>query len=428
MRGKILWSLACVLSASLMADYVVEYKLEEGSQTITYKDAQHHKFTTHSEGTQSHIYRIGEKIYMVSVEDGQTQVVDMDEMRSLIGAFGASASQGQVKEDKFRIKKTGKKETIAGVKGEVWIVEGEMDAEPYRDEVVMTQDKRVVATFDAMMGTIMKMGEGVEGLDQDFQFEKGWAPIKAQQMELKSVAERSVDAGEYELPKNAQVQKMPDFAGILGGKGEAKQGGGGLSNCYTQVCCGQSAGPSKALKKMLKERSGGFEFAGDGVCDIMGLGTALGIQSVEGALYTKGEDAIQVTLNMDDASSGSVRNSQQAIKTQGHAGLIQEVKNYKTGTIGGKEYYYGLLMPPKQQTLDIIIDAKTTLSVTHLSGSGEIDLISWSKGAINLGAYSAPAKTQTKSTSKGAKEENSPEKEGINQGVDEAVQVFKSLF
>lgn len=428
MRAAVWFALVCGLSTGVTADYIVEYTFQDGRQTITYKDAKHHKLSFDAEGTQSHIYRIGEKVYMVSVEEGQTQVVDMDEMRRLTAAFGASAAPQNEPQERWKVKKTGKKESVAGVKGEVWIVEGEMDGEPYRDEVVMTQDKRVVAAFDALMGTVAKIGEGVVAMDEDFQFEKGWAPIKSEDMVLASVAERSIDAREYELPKNAQVQKMPDLAGMFGGKSEGSEGGG-IGNCYTQVCCGQSAGPSAVLKKMLKEGAEGFKLSGDGVCDMLGFASTFGQRSVEGALYTKGKDGIQVTLNMNGVAQGSVLQSRQAIQKEGSAGLIQEVKGYKTGTIGTKEYHYGMLMPPKQQTLDIIIDAQTTLSVTHLAGSGEIDLIGWSKKAIDLGAYVAPAKAPAtgKPANKPAKS-NELDKEGVNEGVDEAVQLFKSLF
>ncbi|MBN2894954.1 MAG: hypothetical protein JXK05_03560 [Campylobacterales bacterium] len=428
MRAAVWFGLVCGLGTGVMADYIVEYTLPDGRQTITYKDAKHHKLSIDSEGTQSHVYRIGEKVYMVSVEDGQTQVMDMDEMRKLTAAFGASAQEPKEPKERWKVTKTGRKESVAGVKGEVWIVEGEMDGEPYRDEVVMTQDKRVVTTFDALLGTVEKIGEGFAAMDEEFQFEKGWAPIKAEDMVLASVTERSVDAAEYELPKNAQVQKMPDVAGMFGGKSEGSEAGV-AGNCYTQVCCGQSAGPSVALKKMLKESAEGFKLAGDGVCDILGFATAFGQRSVEGALYTKGKDAIQVTLNMNDSAQGSVLQTRQTIQKHGNAGLIQEVKGYKTGSIGGKTYHYGLLMPPKQQTLDILIDAQTTLSITHLAGSGEIDLIGWSKKAIDAGAYTTPAKAEskTKPAQKGA-QGNELDKEGVNQGVDEAVQLFKSLF
>jgi len=426
-------------TGALHADYVLQYQSEGETQTFetqtfNYRDASHTTFVTSGEGGTSSIYRIGEKIYLVSDDDGDKSVMDMDEMKKMTAAMQGSGMMKETESSKshdYKIKKTGKKVTVGGVKGEVWIVEGTEDGEPYKEEVVVTNDKRIVKTFDAMMAMFAKMGEGIVEMPEELNIEKGYAVIRAEGMELKSFSEKSLPQSSYELPKGAKQQKMPDFGAIMGG---GKSGGTlAQSRCYQEVCCGKTAGESRVLHGMLKARSGGYELEGDGICDVIGIASLFGSPTVEGALYRKGNDTIQLTLNLDDKGEGSVRGAKEA--SENAQGVVaMEVKDYKKGVIGSATYYYGLLEPQKQQTLDIIIDSKTTLSVTRIAETSEIDLISWAKRTIDLDAFSessesSAAKPEKKTETKPSKQDDtSLDTDALNKNVDEAVQMFKSLF
>ncbi len=422
------------LTGALHADYILQYQSEAETQTFNYRDASHATLVTSGEGETSSIYRIGEKIYIVSDDDGQKRVMDMDEMKKMTAAMKGSGMMQEPESSRahdYKIKKTGKTVTVGGIKGEVWIVEGTDDGEPFKEEVVVTNDKRVVKTFDAMMAMFAKMGEGIVDMPEELNIAKGYAVIRAEGMELKSFSEKALPQSSYELPKGAKQEKMPDFGAIMGG---GKSGGTlAKSKCYQEVCCGKTAGPSRVLHPMLKSRSGGYELDGDGVCDVLGIASLFGSPSVEGALYRKGSDTIQLTLNLDDKGEGSVRGAKEASES-GHGVAAIEVKDYKKGVIGSATYYYGLLEPQKQQTLDIIIDSKTTLSVTRIAETSEIDLISWAKRTIDLNAFSetsepSTAKPEKKAEAKPAKQDDtSLDTDALNKNVDEAVQMLKSLF
>ena len=216
MVTKILLSASLSIFCLLQADYITTYQMDDETQTIMYHDATHAKIINSSKDDNSAIYSINKKIYMLSTENGKTTVVDMDQMRSMMGAFGEGA-QRQEKPEKpdFKITKTGKKETVAGIKGEVWIIEGNEDGEHFKDKIVVTKDKRVIKTTNAMMHLFSNMSGGAtEDTGSIFELEKGYATIKADGLVLKSFKEKKLPKSEYELPKDAQIQEMQNIAAL----------------------------------------------------------------------------------------------------------------------------------------------------------------------------------------------------------------------
>lgn len=78
-------------------------------------------------------------------------------------------------------------------------------------------------------------------------------------------------------------------------------------SCYENVCCGKTAGDAKVLSTALSSSFNGYKLVGSGVCDILGFASMLGQNGVEGALYKKGRDSVQISLNMDDSNGGILR-------------------------------------------------------------------------------------------------------------------------
>ncbi len=434
MVSKILLTASLSLVCLLQADYISTYQMDGDTQTIMYHDATHTKIVNSSKRDNSAMYFIDDKIYSVTYENGKAKVIDFDQMRSMMESLGGQELQKEkVEKPDFKITKTGKKEKVAGISGEVWIIEGSNKGEAYKDKIVVTKDKRVIKAVRSMMDMFSKMSaEETEDMGNIFEFEKGYATIKADGFVLKSFKEKKLPKSDYELPKDAQMQKMPNIAALFGGGASASKNGkaqkGLLDPCYNEVCCGKTAGKSNVLAPMLKPRSGGYELVGDGVCDALGLSSLFGVSSVEGALYKKGDDPIQITLALDDTSGGSVSTTKKQLDA-GASLVVRSIKNHKQGVMGTASYEYGMMMPMKQQTLDIIIDSKTILSVTRIAKNGEIDLISWTKRAINLDTFKkdAPKKAKAKET-KTDSDDSSLDSEKLNKTVDDAVNMLKSFF
>jgi len=432
MVSKILLTASFSILCLLQADYISTYQMDGETQTIMYHDATHAKMINSSKDENSAIYSIDKKVYIVSTENGKTKVVDMDQMRSMMAGFaGGAQEQEKPKKPDFKITKTGKRETVAGIKGEVWIIEGNDDGEHFKDKIVVSKDKRLLKTTNAMMHLFSDMSGGsTDETGSIFEIQKGYATIKADGFILKSFQEKKLPKSEYELPKDAQMQEMPNIAALFGGGAAPSKGAkaqkGLLDPCYNEVCCGKTAGKSNVLAPMLKPRSGGYELVGDGVCDALGLSSLFGVSSVEGALYKKDDDPIQITLALDDTSGGSVATTKKQLDA-GASLIVRGIKNHKQGVMGTASYEYGMMMPMKQQTLDIIIDSKTILSVTRIATNCEIDLISWTKRAIDLDAFKKDAPKKEKET-KMDSDDTSLDTENLNKTVDDAVNMFKSLF
>ncbi|MEA3523465.1 MAG: hypothetical protein U9R50_10890 [Campylobacterota bacterium] len=438
MITKFLITTSFSLLSLLHADYISIYQMDEETQKIMYHDSSHSKIINSSKGDKSAMYFIDDKIYSVQYENGKAKVIDLDQMRSMMGSMGAQEQVNQKQDEfDFKIKKTGKKETVAGIKGEIWIIEGSDDGETFKDQIVVTKDKRVVKAMHAMTRMFSKMSGGAtDDSGNIFELEKGYATIKSDGMVLRSFKEKQLPKSDYELPKDAQMQEMPNIAALFGGGGapsnDGKKTKGLLDPCYNEVCCGKTAGASNVLAPMLKPRSGGYELVGEGVCDALGISSLFGVKSVEGALYKKGDDPIQVTLNLDDTSGGAVATTKKQLDS-GTSLIVKSIQNYKKGVMGTASYEYGMMMPMKQQTLDIVIDSKTVLSITRIATSGEIDLISWTKRAIDLDAFKKDVVKKDTSTTKKSQDsktedDTAVDTENINKTVDDAVNMFKSLF
>ena len=410
--------------ATTDADYILKYKMDTEIQTYMYKSDTSSKLVTGSGDERSEIYKIGKKVYIVSYDDGEKSVIDMDEMKKMSQAFGGIDSSAYMQKNetpKYTIKKTGRKEKVGGINGEVWIVSGEDNGEKFKEEMVVTNDKRVAKAVHSMFATLSSMG-GPDLENNFLELKKGYVVIKADSMALQSFSEKKLPNADYQLPKDAKEQKMPNFS-----KAKAQS----LDSCYNKVCCGQTSGDSKVLATAIKSSFNGYKLIGSGVCDAMGLGSLLGITTVEGALYKKGDDYIQVTLNLDDQKGGMLRSTKKNLDSGHSLGVVDSIQHYSDNKkVDGIQVVSGVLMPMNQETFEYIIDNKTSLTVSRLRKTGKESSLSKvvSSGGINLKKLKSSVSSQNSSASKSTPNKDEDMNKNINQEVDKAVNMLKSFF
>lgn len=416
MKKYLVLIVSIFMFTALQADYVLKYQMDTEEQTYMYHSDTQSKLTTGSGSDKSEIYKIGKKVYIVSYEGTKPTVMDLDEMKKMSQAFGGMDRSAYMEENKapdYKIKKTGKKLVVGGVKGEVWIISGEEDGEKFSTEVVVSKDKKVAKAVKSMMETFTSMSGDVAE-DNFLELQKGYVTIKADGMALKSFTSKSVPSSEYQLPSGAKKQQMPDLGKLKGTSADS---------CYEQVCCGNISAKSAVLKDALRDNFNGYKLVGSGVCDFMGLGSLLGINSVEGALFRKGSDNIQVTYNMDDKDGGILRKTKLNLDAGHSLGVVDSIKNYSDDKkVNGVPTIYGILMPLQQETLEYIIDSKTSLTISRLRKTGKEPSLYKvvSSGGVNLKKLQASAKSQK------ASKPQSEKKEDVN--IDEAVNMLKSFF
>ena len=189
-----------VLLSPLNADYILEYKMDGELQKILYHDDTTAKIVTSQEN--STIYKLDKKIYIVT----NNTIIDADEMGKLVNAY-APSNEKLKDELSYKIEKTSKRVEVAGISGEVWIVTGEAQGKPYKKEVVVTNDERVVKVFEVMNTMLSRMSG--RDTDEIFEITDGFVPIKMEGLTLHSFSDTQVDASEYSLPKTAKKQNLP---------------------------------------------------------------------------------------------------------------------------------------------------------------------------------------------------------------------------
>lgn len=203
-----------------------------------------------------------------------------------------------------------------------------------------------------------------------------------------------------------------------------------MDSCYEKVCCGKTAGEAKVLSSVLADSFNGYTLVGSGVCDVLGLSSMFG-DTMEGALYRKGRDSIQIALNMNDTNGGILRETKKNLDAGYSVGMVQGIENYSdNGSYGDTIVIEGMLMPMKQQTMELIINDKTTLTLTRISRTGRetpLDYVVMIGGGLDLTALKDKLGKGNKPKAKVNKSSNTNSNTN-DANVDAAVNLLKSLF
>ncbi len=399
------------LTTLLQADYILEYQMENDIQKFMYHSSTRSKMINHSDRDKSEIYKIGKKIYIVTDDNGKKNIVDVDDIRKMSKSMGFDASQYIQKQEKpkYKIKKTGKRVKVGGISGEIWVVSGTYNGEKFKDKIVVTKDKRVIKAIHAMYSMLGSIG-GASVDDSFLEVQKGYVTIKADGMKLKSFSNKRIASSEYQLPKNAKKQQMPNIKKI---KKDI------VDSCYNKVCCGKTAGESKVLKSALNSSFKGYKLIGNGICDTLGFSSIFAQNSIEGALYKKGNRTIQITLNMNDTDGGIIRKTKKNLDSGHSAGMVKSIKNYTDNTsVQGCKLISATLMPMRQTTYEYIINSKTTLTISYIGKRIDFKYIN---GLVDLITLKKNLKV-----SKSAKKADKSITNDVD--VDDAVNLLKSFF
>lgn len=181
------------------------------------------------------VFRDG-KIYMVSGEPGQETVIDagaaFQMMRGMMPDTQPSASRVN------SMTNTGRKETVAGIVGEVWSVSYvDENGKPQQGEFVLSGDKRARELRNAMHGmsrAFLKLA-GKDPSQADVMVnelkQRGKGILRFNdEMTVTSLSGERVASSRFDLP--AEPMAMPNMQGFGGGASQAQsneKSGGGFS-------------------------------------------------------------------------------------------------------------------------------------------------------------------------------------------------------
>lgn len=206
-KGKIMTNkiilLTAFIAAALQGDYLMKYNMSGETNTFLYKDDNHAKVIINKEGS-SKIYSLNKKTYIVSDQDGVLSIIDTQKAKGFIQSMGISVVNESEEENQmpeFKITKTGKKELVGGIQGDVWI----LSLDGKQSEVVVTNNKNVLKMTQKMMDLLTQMGTKGKNF---FEIEKGYVVIKGDEFRLEEFASKTVPKSEYALPKKASSKRV----------------------------------------------------------------------------------------------------------------------------------------------------------------------------------------------------------------------------
>lgn len=200
------------------------------TQTVKYQDDEHMNFISQRDGRpESAFYVIGEKAYSVNYSGDEITYIDVDEMREMLNAFGnaglyLSEKSYQERKDEMQFKVIRKKgsTTVAGIRGETWVVSYMQDGKKITEEIVVTKDKgvkKIYRSWGVLFNRVFQPEEPVE-LEKYYEVESGYVAIKSKDMEVASFSDDAIDPSELKLPEGAKQQSMPNFSAMFGGASE----------------------------------------------------------------------------------------------------------------------------------------------------------------------------------------------------------------
>ncbi len=364
--------LLSALSALAMADFTLEYQMDDkAKQIVQYKDAKHVLITTkEAQGDSSGAQLIvGDKKYMVVNEHGKKRYIDMDammqQMKQLGSMFGG-VEQPNTKESEpeFKVVKKGAKRKVAGIDAEVWTIEVNDNGYKERMNVSVTKDKKIVDAIhkytDAMSAISGMDKQSQDSFSKFMNIADGYVAISFDGMKLVKYDNSDIPDSLFALPKG-----VDESSKLIAGKKS--------STVKKLPLCPMvgSHGKAKQLSVMLKDSADGWKKIESGTCmEMMKM-------SLESAIYQKGNSYIYITLS---------------INSEGEKGIVATyrnnnlpIKGLKRGKIEGNRYQTAYLVKAKQYAMDIRL--KNAMLTLSLSGDEKVDLPTFAKEAFDLSKF-----------------------------------------
>ena len=189
------------LSALLHADYVLVYDMDIDKIKYTYKNISTSKMVNITEDGVKSVYVIDDNIYLVSQNKSGIKVKSANHLKVKKRIYDTTAYIAKQTKPNYKIRKLKRKETVAGIEGNVWMVFGHDGGQVYSQYVVVTSDPRVVKVMRNMFLSYAKMDGHILDLQNIFEIEPGYMLIKTDSMKLVSFGEVNISPKMYDLPK-----------------------------------------------------------------------------------------------------------------------------------------------------------------------------------------------------------------------------------
>lgn len=207
MTNKFNFVKSALVSASLILPSIVfaagsaTVELEDGNTaSIQWLDEKNVRFNMPD--TKDYLLSRDGKIYVVSHEDGDLMVLEMGGIAQMAMAFAGEDSLDKIMPDAItKVVATGETETIAGIKGEVYLLTIKDEDGEDEIEVVLTDNKLSNELTDVYLSLIENLvgKQGINGFDQLPKNKRGILRLD-NEIKVTSLSDKTPDEKDLELP------------------------------------------------------------------------------------------------------------------------------------------------------------------------------------------------------------------------------------
>lgn len=211
------------------------------SMTFEYSDRDQMRMGVSDE---SYMLVRDETLYIVGYEKGEPMVINASSMIKGFAGMMDQATPSMTTNEFVSLTKTGRSETVAGIRGEVYLLTVIEDGAERTDEVVMSADARAIEFRDALFAMARSVTRSLDNVDAEKNSRELEAKLRdtglgvlrvGEEMTVTSISGDAIAAARFSLPAEPiDMQGIGAMMGSMGGnEGKANDGeksGGLFSN------------------------------------------------------------------------------------------------------------------------------------------------------------------------------------------------------
>ena len=247
-----------IASIGARADVAVVSTSDGHQMTYEYK-GENLRINT-GDNKDNYLLMVDGTLYSVARSDGEYMVIDVSQAMSMFGSTLRQATPGAADARVESFEATGRKQTVAGIEGEVYRVTYiDENGKRQQSEMVLSEDARALRFRDAvyaMARSITKsIGEEIDPKELQYQLlDKDMGVLSyGEDMTIDSIEATEVADARFVLP--AEPMDMSGLGGMLGGGGNGDGNSGGFMSGIMGAIGGGSAesGQKEAEEKASEE-------------------------------------------------------------------------------------------------------------------------------------------------------------------------------
>ena len=201
------------------------------SMTFEYSDRDQMRMGVSDE---SYMLVRDDTLYIVAYENGNPMVINASSMIKGFAGMMDQAAPSMATNEFVSLKKTGRSETVAGIKGEVYLLTVIEDGSERTDEIVMSGDARAIEFRDALFAMARSVSKSLDNPEAEKNSrelegklrETGLGVLRVgDEMKVTSISGDAIASARFALP--AEPMDMQGLGAMMGSMGANSAGDDG---------------------------------------------------------------------------------------------------------------------------------------------------------------------------------------------------------